>query len=874
MSSNSIHIWYFKMKAIKKITLLLASIAIPFSAYAAAERTTTGTPATIGGDNGLGTFTPGDSIKLGGAHNLLSNPEVGEVAAINVFGNSNKSLSIAHTMKIGSIGDSTGSGAILNILINNSIDVTFTGISSGGSLVGLNDYSGLGQFSFNGFDRTLYVNAGGPLEFSGSFTGGVDNRGTIYVQQDNVTFSAAFDATNRVKDMILDSIGGSRTLIINTDLYLFNNLYLGAEKQEDYNGSTVRFTSGNSVYVNDIYLRDQQSNSLIFEHNTTLDSPVDRDESAGETIITFEGASNIYKDIYVGNQPEKPNNSQVNFTSDNSSFRSSLNSQIHSDLINISGSTMGVDASDVGFFGDVTSNNTIFDLGLNNLTFGMHGDNNSATFQGEQTYNTTFDGKGGGHLIAKSSDLDMSGLTKVTINLTDKSTVPGPEGRQYTLFAELTSAGNIVIGEEEEEEPIPDGTVVLPDSDVVELNTEPKPLVKWTYEDGILKQALVDNPDEVVINNVPNPTNIPQILSSAARNDLLTTVNDGGSTTQLVEALNPGALALGTEPANQAAENATQVIGLTTRNLDARVSGFQVVSTDDGLKSGIAAGDNRKYGLWAVPFAGNIVQKNRGINPGYVSRYHGSTFGFDTAINDDMTIGSAISLIKNVVNHKNSNLGDKTVIQTAVLSLYGLKSLTNNLFVQAVASLGTSKIDNKENRFTTPNFSVARADYNSMSYTVEVVGGYSYFLNHNTALIPILGFAYTGLNKVDYQETGAGTQNLSVTRDYLNKVELIAGLRLSHSVEMNDFMFSPSIYGYARYDAVNKGLNVKASLAGLNGGSINLEPKTAKQARDSYNIGCSVDIEKSSFEYGVSYDLRLAKKYVGHQGAIRLRLNF
>ncbi len=853
------------MKVIKKITLLLASVVIPFSAFAADERTTTGTPATIGGNNGLGTFIPGDSIKLGGAHDLLSNAEVGEVAAINVNGNSNKSLSIAHTMKIGSIGDSTGSSAILNIIITNNVDVTLTGISSGGSLVGLNDYSGLGQFSFNGFDRTLYISATAPVEFSGSFTGGADNRGTIYVQQDNVTFSAAFDSTNRIKDMILDSFGGSRTLIINTDLYLFNNLYLGAESQEGYNGSTVRFTSGNSVYVNDIYLRDRQSNSLIFEHNTTLDSPVDRDENAGDTIITFEGASNIYQDIYVGNQTEQPENSQVNFTSNNPSHRSSLKSQIFSDQLSIGGSTMGVDAGDVGFFGDVTSDQTTFDLGLNNLTFGMHGNNNLATFEGEQTYNTTFDGKGGGHLIAKSSNLDMSGLTKVTINLTDKSTVPGPEGRQYTLFAELTA--------EESEEP-EDGTVVLPDSDVVELNTAPKPLVKWTYEEGILKQALVDNPDEVVINNVPNPTNIPQILSSSARNDLLTTVNDGGNTTQLVEALNPGALALGTEPANQAAENATQVIGLTTRNLDARVSGFQVVSTDDGLKSGIAAGDNSKYGLWAVPFAGNIVQKNRGINPGYVSRYHGSTFGFDTAINDDMTLGSAISLIKNVVNHKNSNLGDKTVIQTAVLSLYGLKSLTNNLFVQAVASIGTSKIDNKENRFTTPNLSVARADYNSMSYTVEVVGGYSYFLNHNTALIPILGFAYTGLNKVDYQETGAGTQNLSVTRDYLNKVELIAGLRLSHSVEMNDFMFSPSIYGYARYDAVNKGLNVKASLAGLNGGSINLEPKTAKQVRDSYNIGCSVDIEKSTFEYGVSYDLRLAKKYVGHQGAIRLKLNF
>lgn len=858
------------MKAIKKVTLLLASVVIPYSASAISigtERITTGTPATISVDNGLAIFNFSDSLKLGGAHDLFSNPAINEVGAINVNGNSNRLFSIGDSIQLGSIGDATNSGAIINLKLTSSVDVTFTGISTGDSLVGVNDYSALEQFNFNGNDRTLNIDVPG-VEFNGSFTGGTNGTGTINVRQDNVTFSAVFDSTNMVKDMILDSGAGSRELIIDTDLYLFNKLYLGQEfirEELEHNGSTVRFKNGKSIHANGIYLRDRESDSLIFEHNTTLDAAVDRDETAGVTIITFEGASNIYQDIYIGNQPEQADTSQVNFTSNNSSHRSSLQSQIHSGQISVGGSTMGIDASSVGFFGNVTSDQTTFDLGLNNLTFGRHGNNNSATFKGDQVYNTTFDGKGGGHLIAETSGLDMSGLSKVTINLTDNSTVPGPEGRQYTLFAELTA--------EESEEP-EDGTVVLPDSNVVELNTEPKPLVSWTYEAGILKQALVDNPDEVVINNVPSVTNIPQILNSSARNDLLTTVNDGGSTTQLVAALNPDALALGTEPANQAAENATQVIGLTTRNLDARVSGFQVVSTDDGLKSGISAGDNSKYGLWAVPFAGSIVQKNRGVNPGYVSHYHGSTFGFDAAISDDMTLGSAITLIRNIVNHKNANLGDKTVIQTAVLSLYGLKSLTNNLFVQVVSSLGTSKIDNKENRFTTPNTSVAKADYNSMSYTVEVVGGYSYFINSNTALIPILGFAYTGLNKVDYQETGAGTQNLSVTRGYLNKMELIAGLRLSHSVEMNDFMFSPSIYGYARYDVVNKGLNVKAALAGLNGGSTNLEPKTAKQVRDAYNIGCSFDIEKSAFEYGVSYDLRLARKYVSHQGAIRLKLNF
>ncbi|XVN43176.1 MAG: hypothetical protein RCG15_02535 [Candidatus Rickettsia vulgarisii] len=47
-------------------------------------------------------------------------------------------------------------------------------------------------------------------------------------------------------------------------------------------------------------------------------------------------------------------------------------------------------------------------------------------------------------------------------------------------------------------------------------------------------------------------------------------------------------------------------------------------------------------------------------------------------------------------------------------------------------------------------------------------------------------------------------------------------------------------------------------------------PKTVKTIS---NIGVSVTAKSGIFEYGAGYDLQLAKKYLGHQGTLKLRIN-
>jgi len=553
--------------------------------------------------------------------------------------------------------------------------------------------------------------------------------------------------------------------------------------------------------------------------------------------------------------------SKVIFSSNNPTHRSSLTNSIAADIIEIKGSKIGIDAPEIVLYGQTKATNTTFDLGLNTVSFSR----DSAVISGSSSFNTTFDGTKGGHLIAEGVNITMSNVEAVTINLTDNSPVPGPAGRQYTIFAELRDIIN-------DEGDILASSVVLPNNNLVTLNSPANPLVQWTYFDGILRQVLVPNVDQVVIDVAPpNQPNVAVILNSVAREDLLNVVNQSGNVGQLLEALQPDAIALGSEPANQAAENASQMISGTTRGIDMRINRVQ---TADIGSSGVAAGDTQTYGAWVSPFLGDIRQKQRGTSPGYAAKYFGTILGFDTLLKDDSTLGFALTLIKNLVNHKDSNNGDKTLIQSAVLSLYGLKNLSDNWFVQGVASIGSSKIDGKEIRFTFPNTSTASADYNSISYTTEITGGYSHFLSSNTILTPLFGIEYTRLNKIEYTETGAGAQNLTINRKVFNKAELIAGAKFNHSIVGDDFIFIPEVHGFIRYNTMNKGIKLAVSLPGQNGTPITLVPRTAVQTRTTYLVGAGFDIKKSTFEYGIAYDARIAEKYISHQGVFKLRLVF
>lgn len=267
------------------------------------------------------------------------------------------------------------------------------------------------------------------------------------------------------------------------------------------------------------------------------------------------------------------------------------------------------------------------------------------------------------------------------------------------------------------------------------------------------------------------------------------------------------------------------------------------------------------------------TQRSRSGTPGYKSSYYGDAIGFDSLINDQTALGVAFSVISTDIKHKNKNLGDRTKADSYIFSGYGTYEITKEWFMQAVGSIGRSKIKNKEVRTEFGRSSTASASYNATSWGVEVLTGYNQKIRDDIMLTPLFGLEFNRLNGIKYKETGTQSQNLLITHRATSQLEAILGAKIASTYIFKDIKLVPEIHGNIRYGLLDKKLNIDIRQDGIEGPS--LIPRTAKQVKAVYNVGFSVNTKTSNnWEYAIGYDARLADKYVGHQGTLKVRMNF
>ena len=280
----------------------------------------------------------------------------------------------------------------------------------------------------------------------------------------------------------------------------------------------------------------------------------------------------------------------------------------------------------------------------------------------------------------------------------------------------------------------------------------------------------------------------------------------------------------------------------------------------------------RKLAIFVVIFSTKKLFSNPFVlaNVGHIwNCCYGAVVGFDALINDKTALGIGFSVIRTNIKHKDLNQGDKTRADNYVLSLYGTYEITKEWFVQCVTSIGRSKIKNREIRTEFGQTNIASANYNATSWGSEILTGYNQTIRDNFIVTPLFGFEFNRLNGINYKETGTNTQNLAVRRKAVNKLEAIAGVRFSTSYLTSDGMtITPELHGDVRYEMLNKSLKIDIQQDGVPGSA--LVPRTGKQGRAVVNLGLDVKASHDDkFKYSIGYDLRLAKKYVGHQGTLR-----
>ena len=195
-------------------------------------------------------------------------------------------------------------------------------------------------------------------------------------------------------------------------------------------------------------------------------------------------------------------------------------------------------------------------------------------------------------------------------------------------------------------------------------------------------------------------------------------------------------------------------------------------------------------------------------------------------------------------------------------------------FAQGIATIGVNEVKNNENRYSNVSasgYDIVNGKYTSMSFSGEAMVGYNYIMDQAT-LSPIGGLRYTRVNDGGYRETGSTNgQNFDVSSKPLNRLEVIIGARSALSnMDFNGVYVTPEIHGFINHDIIGKKSKQSTRMSGAG----ELATNNAKLERTTFNVGLGLNAAYNAMEYGVSYDATMAKKYTGHQGTLKVRLNF
>ncbi|MGI4775587.1 MAG: autotransporter domain-containing protein, partial [Janthinobacterium lividum] len=415
-------------------------------------------------------------------------------------------------------------------------------------------------------------------------------------------------------------------------------------------------------------------------------------------------------------------------------------------------------------------------------------------------------------------------------------------------------------------------------------NTDP--FSKWELVDASTGTFLVKDTAGAVTRQILKVANASSASDTNAQvfADLSADLTAGALFDELLEVGRIDKVAM-IEAYERISHNTVVVTAEATKSATAQVTARigdgsnALINQDDSIvnpQSAPAAGerDVLRYGIWGNPIYGQGVQKQRKGMSGYKTKSSGITVGFDTMANDTMLVGVAATAARTDIKHKNVNSGDRSRGNTLLFSIYGLQLVNDKFFVQGVASLGTTKVKNSSTRVGYANGAITRdsvsGNYDSMSWGGELMAGFnvnSFGLGNMT---PMLGMDYNRVTDAGFKETGSRNQNFTIYSKPVESLRAIAGVKaVVFSTNYNNMYVTPEVHAFIKQGLVNKNPAMAISLDGTP-----VVVNNAKPTKTSYNLGASLNTTNGMMQYGITYDANIAQKYVGHQGSVKLRMNF
>ena len=279
--------------------------------------------------------------------------------------------------------------------------------------------------------------------------------------------------------------------------------------------------------------------------------------------------------------------------------------------------------------------------------------------------------------------------------------------------------------------------------------------------------------------------------------------------------------------------------------------------------SGMSSGDamhNKNY--WLRVFGGGTDQDMEDGFAGYQSDTYGLSFGADTQLSNQWTVGGAFTYALTEVDMNDFLNNDNTDIDTYQLTAYAYRSM-ERWYIEAMAAYAHQEYSADREA----GAATAKADFDGDIRALRVTAGMPLTFAERYTVAPYTGLELLYVNQDSYTEKGAGVSSLNVSSVSETFVRGLVGAELSTEVQFeNGTKMVPSLRIGLRHEFSEESIDATTAVIG---GGASVTTRGQAPNENTFTLNAAVDIrsndnltitvnlggEKSSGYYGYSGQL-------------------
>jgi hypothetical protein len=280
--------------------------------------------------------------------------------------------------------------------------------------------------------------------------------------------------------------------------------------------------------------------------------------------------------------------------------------------------------------------------------------------------------------------------------------------------------------------------------------------------------------------------------------------------------------------------------------------------------SGLASGDDSlDHGVWLKGFLGKQTDKQKSASSTVDSKanLHGLIIGVDTKLDEDNTIGIALSHTDS--KGKNSIAGtaiNTTNISNNIFSLYGSNVLADDLVISGNIAYGMAQI-----KIDSTSINASKAKRKATLLGGALSANYNLYSSEYLMISPKIGGSY---NRLDLKSYNDGSIKINKTKQ--QEFNLMTGLVTTGFIELSSLTLMPEVSVDYSHGIWRKG-NKQTISNQLNQTIIS---QKTNNSQGVLRLGTGLTIASDVFEVGGGYERNWQGKSRGHMGFAKVRVNF